>query len=109
MSGLCDFENNDLCNWMNVEENDFDWILNTGSTPTLSTGPIYDHTLISVKGHYIFIEASPPAKEGWKAQLISEPLDEQDTGCVSFWYYMWGTVRNPKEALICFKNDDSTV
>ena len=93
MNGLCDFENNDLCNWINDYENDFDWILNTGSTPTFNTGPVFDHTFSSVKGHYIYIKTSTPAKEGWKAQLVSEPFEEKDNGCVSFWYFMFGSVR----------------
>ena len=47
----------------------------------------------SVKGHYIYIKTSTPAKEGWKAQLVSEPFEEKDNGCVSFWYFMFGSVR----------------
>jgi len=39
-----------------MADNDFDWILYTGSTPTASTGPSIDHTTsssdgISIKSH----------------------------------------------------------
>lgn len=43
---MCDFENQDFCNWMNLEGlDDFDWRLMTGETPTPDTGPSYDHTM----------------------------------------------------------------
>ena len=92
LNDVCDFENDDLCNWVNLRENDFDWRINSGATPTLNTGPMFDHNLANINGHYIYIDASQPSLQGWKAQLISEPQLDQNTGCISFWYFMWGSV-----------------
>ena len=40
----CDFES-DRCTWTNtLKEDDFDWIVSKGSTPSGSTGPAADHT-----------------------------------------------------------------
>lgn len=48
---MCDFDNKDFCNWVNlVETDDFDWTLEYGSTLTYGTGPTYDHTLNTNKG-----------------------------------------------------------
>ncbi len=91
LKGLCDFEKNGFCNWQNLKDaDDFDWIINSGPTPTLYTGPTFDHTLANENGHYIYIDASYPAVKGWKAQLSSEPVLNDDNSCVSFWYHMFG-------------------
>lgn len=93
LQDTCDFENNDLCNWRNLNTSDFNWLLNQGPTPSSAgTGPYQDHTLGTYKGHYIFIEASSPAVKGWKAQLASEPMFASKPGCVDFWYHMRGYV-----------------
>ena len=43
-SATCDFEN-DLCTWTNTPlEDDFDWTIGQGSTPTQHTGPPTDHS-----------------------------------------------------------------
>ena len=39
----CDFEN-DLCNWRQSSEDEMDWTLMSGSTPSAETGPTGDHT-----------------------------------------------------------------
>ena len=93
LNGLCDFENEDLCDWVNLKDNDFDWRINSGATPTLNTGPVFDHTLSNIDGHYLYIDTSEPTIEGWRAQLISEPQLEQSKGCIFFWYFMWGSVK----------------
>ena len=41
--GRCDFEV-DLCHWQNLTDDDFDWQRHTGDTPSLETGPMYDHS-----------------------------------------------------------------
>ena len=92
LNGLCDFEKEDLCDWVNLKDNDFDWRINSGPTTSLNTGPVFDHTLSNIDGHYIYIDTSEPTIQGWRAQLISEPQLEQSKGCISFWYFMWGSV-----------------
>ncbi len=91
-AGLCDFENNDFCNWQNLKLiDDFDWTINSGPTSTLGTGPSIDHTLSTTEGKYIYIESSYPAETGWKAQLTSEALLNDEEGCMTFWYHMFGS------------------
>ncbi|XP_072014819.1 MAM and LDL-receptor class A domain-containing protein 2-like [Amphiura filiformis] len=89
--GFCNFEQG-FCTWTNnVEGDDFDWILDTGSTPSGSTGPTKDHTLGTSLGYYIYIESSSYV-EGDFARLAS-PYEEATTGsgmCLSFWYHMYG-------------------
>ena len=48
-----------------------------------------DHTTNSAQGHYIYIEASFPAKANDTARIISEQL-VVGQGCFSLWYHMYG-------------------
>lgn len=90
--GSCDFESN-LCSWTNLQGNDtFDWQRATGSTPSYGTGPRTDHTLQTVYGSFMYIEASAPRTTGDKAWLASETFESSKTPvrCMSFWYNMNG-------------------
>lgn len=41
--GDCDFESwNEFCSWSNTKDDDFDWLLHQGPTPSVSTGPSID-------------------------------------------------------------------
>uniref|UniRef100_A0A8W8HUR7 Tyrosine-protein kinase receptor n=1 Tax=Magallana gigas TaxID=29159 RepID=A0A8W8HUR7_MAGGI len=52
----CDFEV-DLCGWHNVQHGDeLEWIRHKNSTPTLNTGPSFDHTKGNGLGHYLYVE-----------------------------------------------------
>ena len=54
----CNFEK-DFCNWANYSSNDvFTWQRNKGSTLSDLTGPLTDHTLQTIEGHYIYIEVT---------------------------------------------------
>jgi hypothetical protein len=78
----CDFEDPDtpLCGWTNIISSDkydydqFNWLLDSNGTLTEGTGPDVDHTTLSEKGHYLYIEASS-AQEGWEAHLGSPIFD----------------------------------
>ncbi|XP_028406441.1 MAM and LDL-receptor class A domain-containing protein 1-like [Dendronephthya gigantea] len=50
--GSCDFERSGLCNWEQVLDggDNFDWSINSGSTPSKFTGPNVDHTTGSIEG-----------------------------------------------------------
>jgi hypothetical protein len=90
---LCDFENKDLCNWMNVKDVDeFDWLINTGPSDYYGTGPSEDHTYGTSEGTYIYIRGSSPAVEGWTARLYNEPIIDPTPGCLYFWFHHFGTV-----------------
>jgi hypothetical protein len=50
----CNFESG-LCEWSHGSKN-FTWQINTGATVSDNTGPLFDHTFQSIKGHYIYID-----------------------------------------------------
>lgn len=41
----CTFDDGSLCAWTNTKENDFDWLVIKDSTPSLDTGPDFDHSM----------------------------------------------------------------
>ena len=85
----CDFENGDKCGAIDDEAGDFSWLMNSGVTPSKSTGPLGDHTTGRSNGQYLFIEASQPRVRGDLAKLTTPPLTEE-LHCLSFWYHMYG-------------------
>ncbi|XP_069067879.1 MAM and LDL-receptor class A domain-containing protein 1 isoform X2 [Pleurodeles waltl] len=88
--GRCDFEF-DLCSWTQNKNDDFDWSLRAGSTPTTGTGPATDHTLREPSGHYIFIESSFPQLPKQKAIISSPVISQRSTNCkIIFYYHMSG-------------------
>ena len=42
--GDCDFDNGLCGDWSHDDAGDFQWSLGSGSTPTLNTGPLSDHS-----------------------------------------------------------------
>ena len=51
LNDLCDFEDKDMCMWSNVENSqELNWMLTSGPSPSVFTGPSFDHTLSSVQG-----------------------------------------------------------
>ncbi|XP_077413210.1 uncharacterized protein LOC144043438 [Vanacampus margaritifer] len=83
----CDFEK-DLCQWKQLVTDVFDWTRQSGSTPTLMTGPSLDHT--TRHGHYLYIEANS-ASHGDTARLISSECASSGPQCLQFWYHMYGS------------------
>ena len=69
-------------------EDDFDWSLGSGSTPTANTGPSADHSGSS--GNYFYIESDGNADS--LALLESQAIDVSQAGQASleFWYHMLG-------------------
>ncbi|CAG5896753.1 unnamed protein product [Menidia menidia] len=82
----CTFDGS-LCNWSQTATDAFDWSWNSGSTPTLMTGPSGDHT---GDGHYVYIEASN-VTHGDTARLVSSECSDTGPQCLTFWYHMYGT------------------
>ena len=89
----CDIDCNTTGQWRNVAGDDFDWIVNSGATPTLvGTGPDDD---ITGGGNYVYIEANgSQCAQDAEAYLQSSCilLDKQGTdSChLSFYYHMSG-------------------
>ncbi|XP_028831423.1 MAM and LDL-receptor class A domain-containing protein 1 [Denticeps clupeoides] len=85
----CSFEE-DLCGWTLDASGDLDWQRESGPTGSANTGPTGDHT--SGRGHYVYLESSPPSKVGEVAQLSSPllPPAPQQGYCITLWYHMFG-------------------
>uniref|UniRef100_A0A3B3XWB3 MAM domain-containing protein n=1 Tax=Poecilia mexicana TaxID=48701 RepID=A0A3B3XWB3_9TELE len=89
-SGRCNFEF-DLCSWRQCRQDDFDWLIKAGSTPTLGTGPSSDHTLRDPTGHYLYLESSFPQAVGDAARVIGPLLSRRSSQCkMRFYYHMSG-------------------
>ncbi|XP_049889142.1 zonadhesin-like isoform X9 [Epinephelus moara] len=82
----CSFDSN-LCSWDQMITDAFDWTWQSGSTPTLMTGPSADHT---GDGHYLYIEASS-VTYGDTSRLISPECSDSGPQCLQFWYHMYGS------------------
>nr|XP_054607469.1 MAM and LDL-receptor class A domain-containing protein 1 isoform X2 [Nothobranchius furzeri] len=89
-SGHCDFEF-DLCSWRQCQQDDFDWLIKAGSTPTIGTGPSSDHTLRDPSGHYLYLESSFPQAVGDAARVIGPLLSRRSSQCkIRFYLHMSG-------------------
>ncbi|XP_014185803.1 MAM and LDL-receptor class A domain-containing protein 1 [Haplochromis burtoni] len=94
----CDFEHG-LCNWKQEQtgEDVFDWTIYQGPTPSFNTGPLKDHTLGTVYGHYLYIEASAPQEFKDTAVLLGpvfKPTHHDGKSynhcAFRFYYHMFG-------------------
>nr|XP_054757011.1 MAM and LDL-receptor class A domain-containing protein 1-like [Lytechinus pictus] len=85
----CSFDGT-ICTWTQDINDQFDWLLASGSTPSVDTGPSGDHT--SGTGGYVFTEASAPRLPGDIAILTSSKMDPTGPsgGCFVWWYHMYG-------------------
>lgn len=45
-SNECTFDDGTLCSWTNGLTNQFDWLLHSGTTLTINTGPDGDHSML---------------------------------------------------------------
>ncbi|MFH1321538.1 MAG: T9SS type A sorting domain-containing protein [Bacteroidota bacterium] len=79
-----------LNGWFNDVDDDFDWYVNSGTTPTGTSGPAGDKTTGS--GNYMFTESSTPNYPNKTALLLSPCLDISSLTLpeLSFWYHMYG-------------------
>ncbi|KPJ20515.1 MAM domain-containing glycosylphosphatidylinositol anchor protein 1 [Papilio machaon] len=95
-SGLpkCDFEDPNICGWMQDDLHDFDWTRLNHKSPSyfLFTGPSYDHTYgKGGSGYYMYIESTSRLQND-TARLISPIYDGglAKDGCFVFFYHMYG-------------------
>ncbi|KAG1700901.1 MAM and LDL-receptor class A domain-containing protein 2 [Nymphon striatum] len=104
-NGICTFEKG-LCGWHNVQEDEMEWTLHKGSTPSKKTGPSFDHTLKNISGSYLYIEANNYTLIGHSAILESATFrpppryhgdnsSQYYTSCkVTKKYEIWGAMGN---------------
>ena len=86
--------------WINNFENnipleqdtndDGNWLLKQGQTPSFNTGPLGDHTTGS--GTYFYVESSAPNFPGKQFISYTPTFDISSTPgkVISFWYHMFG-------------------
>ncbi|XP_071956927.1 MAM and LDL-receptor class A domain-containing protein 1-like [Antedon mediterranea] len=89
----CDFEDVNLCGYVQDQNDVFDWTRKTGSTGTTNTGPPTDVTYGTGYGNYLYIETSSPRKMGDLARLFSTTHtfeSNKPTQCWHFYYHMFG-------------------
>lgn len=69
---------------------DFDWTLNDGDTPSGGTGPDDD---VSIGGNYMYTEASNPRNDGDFAIMYTEQIDLSTLSNpqLNFFYHMYGS------------------
>ncbi|MFU8842992.1 MAG: S8 family serine peptidase [Bacteroidales bacterium] len=80
--------------WFNLENgvnDEIDWRLLNGITPTTNTGPTGDHTLGTIAGRFLYLE---PTGECYnKMAILMSPcfdLSSLSSPGLSFWYNMYG-------------------
>ncbi|XP_015761869.1 PREDICTED: MAM and LDL-receptor class A domain-containing protein 1-like isoform X4 [Acropora digitifera] len=83
----CDFNDPSICNFKQDQNDDFNWVRNSGRTPSSSTGPSSGN---GGKGYYMYIEASLPRQLGDYAVLSSPEYPFRGITCVTFYYHMYG-------------------
>ncbi|XP_014767786.2 MAM and LDL-receptor class A domain-containing protein 1 [Octopus bimaculoides] len=81
----CNFEQQNICSWKQNTDDDFDWKVFKGSTPTAFTGPSGDNT--NGLGYYIFAEAN--GHENRVTQLTSQHIPT-NLYCIRLSYHMAG-------------------
>lgn len=79
---------NSLNGWTHDPANDFDWMINSGATPSGNTGPTSAYEGID----YIYTEASNPNFPAKSAAIISPciNLSEYNNPLLYFWYHKYG-------------------
>ena len=78
---------NGIANWVHDPNNDFDWIVRTGGTPSANTGP----SAAQEGNYYIYTEASNPNFPYKQAAIISPcfNLSQYNNPVLNFWYHMF--------------------
>ncbi|MCD4683921.1 MAG: S8 family serine peptidase [Bacteroidales bacterium] len=80
--------------WYNLQNNlndQIDWRLLNGITPTANTGPVGDHTTGTIEGNFLYLEPSGECYNK-KAILMSPCIDlgNLSNPGMSFWFNMYG-------------------
>jgi len=83
----CDFESPDLCSFSLSASAHFVWHWNSGSSPTVGSGPRQARH----GTYYVYTEASDPSKQDDRAFINTPPIDYGGTACVDFYYHMHGS------------------
>lgn len=78
-------------NAMNGSEDEIDFRVISGATPSAGTGPTNDHTLANAAGKYIYLEASGGCTNRTAVYTAScIDLTNSTQAQLSYWYHMYG-------------------
>lgn len=96
---------NGWINGSNGMDDDIDWRVNSGSTPSANTGPSADHKPGTTSGKYLYLEASGGCTQQ-EAVLLSPCIDLTGiaAGEFSFWYHMLGNTQGSIHVDVGFSN-----
>ncbi|XP_071481164.1 MAM and LDL-receptor class A domain-containing protein 1-like [Diadema antillarum] len=87
----CDFELDRGCDYVQLTDDEFDWVRHRGRTGSEGTGPEVDHTLGTSKGFYFYAEASQPQRPGDRAAFLTPLIaGNNQPMCLRFFYHMSG-------------------
>ena len=88
---FCDFEDMDLCGYMNQQSNNYDWMVAKGNDDSTGwTKPDVDHTQGTEDGGFAFVN---PGKfdPGMSASLVTPQIGKYDKErCFKFWTHFYG-------------------
>ncbi|MEL6672709.1 MAG: T9SS type A sorting domain-containing protein, partial [Bacteroidota bacterium] len=84
--------------WFNDQNDDEEWTVDAGGTPSGSTGPSVDHTTGTSTGQYIYAETSTWGT-GESGIFVSPCLDVSSMNFpgLEFWYHMYGAAMGTLE------------
>lgn|GEM_PF-420153 len=100
-----DFEDGGVLDslWAQGTDEDQDWDIDAGGTPSTGTGPAVDHTTGTVTGYYAYTEDSSP-NEFFPIDLYTPcfDIDGMSNPVMSFWYHSNASdsTENPNELLV---------
>lgn len=85
--------------WVNLSNEDLEWVADGNGTPSSNTGPETDHT---GGGNYLYLEASSPNFPSLVATAQSPCIDIStlSTPTLYFWHHMYGAHVNSLEVLV---------
>ena len=79
--------------WSQSSSDDFDWTVQSGSTPSSNTGPSSAHS----GSYYIYTETSSPVSNGQSAVIytVNYDLNSVSNPRLVFYYHMYGSDMDP--------------
>ncbi|XP_077378927.1 MAM and LDL-receptor class A domain-containing protein 1 isoform X1 [Festucalex cinctus] len=104
----CTFEQ-DLCNWLQEVDDDFNWTLSRGLDMHAPwDGPLYDHSLGNNQGFYLLVNGSGFG-DNMRASISAAVSHLTSQICIGFWYYMSGPSVSTIDLLVETKSSKALV
>ncbi|XP_052224327.1 uncharacterized protein LOC127839977 [Dreissena polymorpha] len=84
----CTFEHQFMCGYEFVQHTAYKWGVNSGPTPSATTGPINDHTFKNRTGRYLYAEAGLGSR-GDNASVVSPLFNTTSDQSLRFYYHIY--------------------